>query len=102
MENSVSPDYVTEKMWDGLTAGCVPVYLGAPSARDMIPDRGSIIVYDPSGKGNASTPEELDQLMHDIGTDKERYEAMLQWKYRKVGCCQGLTAKAFMSWCLTR
>lgn len=86
MENSVSPDYVTEKLWDGLIAGCVPVYLGAPSALSMIPDRNSIIIYDPLGGGNVSTPEELDQLMHAIGSDQRRYEAMLQWKYRKVGC----------------
>lgn len=28
IENSISPDYVSEKIWHGLTAGCIPVYLG--------------------------------------------------------------------------
>jgi hypothetical protein len=41
--------------------------------------------YDASGKsGNASTPEQLDALLHEIGSDKARYEAMLAWKQRKV------------------
>jgi hypothetical protein len=28
MENSISEDYVTEKVWDALVSGCVPIYLG--------------------------------------------------------------------------
>jgi hypothetical protein len=41
--------------------------------------------YDRSGKtGHASTPEQLDAVMHEIGSDKQRYEAMLAWKTRKV------------------
>jgi hypothetical protein len=41
--------------------------------------------YDASGKsGHASTPEQLDAVMHDIGSDQARYEAMLAWKQRKV------------------
>lgn len=83
MENSLAYDYVTEKVWDGLAAGCVPVYMGSSSALDMIPDRRGIILYDPAGKGNASTPTELDALMHEIGSDKARYEAMVAWKHKK-------------------
>ncbi len=37
------------------------------------------------GEGDASTPEELDALMHAIGTNKTRYEEMVAWKMRKVG-----------------
>jgi hypothetical protein len=36
------------------------------------------------GKGNASTVEELDAMMHEIGSNKERYEKMLAWKHKKV------------------
>jgi hypothetical protein len=31
-ENSVTQDYVTEKLYDGLSAGCVTVAYGAPNA----------------------------------------------------------------------
>ncbi len=36
-ENAVFPGYITEKLFDGLCAGCVPVYLGAPDVADSIP-----------------------------------------------------------------
>ncbi len=41
-ENSVSQDYVTEKLYGGLSAGCVTVTYGAPNTVDLAP-RGSII-----------------------------------------------------------
>jgi hypothetical protein len=44
------------------------------------------------GKGNASTVEELDALMHEIGSNKERYEKMLAWKHKKVCSCWQLWA----------
>lgn len=40
--------------------------------------------FDPAGNGNASTPEELDDVMHQIGSDKQRYESMLAWKHTPV------------------
>lgn len=41
--------------------------------------------YDATGKsGHASSPEQLDAVMHEIGNDKKRYDAMLAWKTRKV------------------
>eukprot|EP00879_Flechtneria_rotunda_P008736 GHRR01009150.1.p1 GENE.GHRR01009150.1~~GHRR01009150.1.p1 ORF type:complete len:719 (+),score=143.14 GHRR01009150.1:255-2411(+) len=88
MENSIRHDYVTEKVWDALAAGCVPVYMGSRSALQMIPDATAVIVYDPKGRGNVSTTAELDKLMHQIGSDKERYESMLAWKHRQVSCAQ--------------
>jgi hypothetical protein len=44
MENSVARDYITEKLWQALQAGCVPIYLGSPTARGVVPDPNSIIV----------------------------------------------------------
>lgn len=84
MENSIAYDYVTEKLWDGLEAGCIPVYLGSSVALDQVPDRSGVIVYDPKGYGDVSTAQELDNLMQQIGSHKERYEAMLAWKYKQV------------------
>jgi hypothetical protein len=34
-ENSISRDYVTEKFFDPLIAGCVPVYRGPPTSRNL-------------------------------------------------------------------
>lgn len=37
-ENIRSPDYVSEKIFDVMNAGSVPVYLGAPNIRDFVPE----------------------------------------------------------------
>jgi alpha-1,3-fucosyltransferase 10 len=44
MENSIRQDYMTEKMWDALAAGCIPVYLGSSNAQHIVPDPTSFIV----------------------------------------------------------
>jgi hypothetical protein len=36
-ENCAFPGYITEKIFDGFFAGCVPVYLGAPDITNYIP-----------------------------------------------------------------
>lgn len=36
-ENCSFPGYVTEKIFDSLLAGCVPVYCGAPDIEDFVP-----------------------------------------------------------------
>jgi hypothetical protein len=41
-ENASFPGYVTEKIFDGFFAGCVPIYLGAPDVTDFIPARAFI------------------------------------------------------------
>jgi Glycosyltransferase family 10 (fucosyltransferase) C-term len=84
MENSIEPDYISEKIWDALAAGCIPIYLGARSARNIVPDATGVIWYDPSGGGDAATPEALAALLAKIGSDQQRYEAMMAWHGRAV------------------
>lgn len=36
-ENSCVPGYITEKIFDAFSAGCVPIYLGAPNICNSIP-----------------------------------------------------------------
>jgi hypothetical protein len=87
-EDDTSQDYVTELLWQALAAGCVPIYYGSRSILQYVPDPRSVIVYDPGGKGNASTPQQLYMLLQDIGSSRERYEGMLAWRKRKVGNLQ--------------
>ena len=43
-ENSIETGYVTEKLFDGLIAGTVPIYLGsAPDAKKLIPHPKAVI-----------------------------------------------------------
>lgn len=37
-ENTRTPGYISEKLFDCLFAGCVPVYLGEPNIRQFIPE----------------------------------------------------------------
>jgi hypothetical protein len=78
-ENSNAVDYVSEKMFDGLIAGTVPVYLGAPNIDDYLPGRNCLIkVQDFSG------PRELAQHLIWLSTDQAAYEEYLAWKREPV------------------
>lgn len=38
-ENAIFPGYISEKIFDSLLAGCIPVYMGAPDVTDQIPQQ---------------------------------------------------------------
>jgi hypothetical protein len=38
VENSIHDGYITEKIFDAMTCGCVPIYLGAKNICDFIPN----------------------------------------------------------------
>lgn len=42
-ENAIADDYVTEKFYEPLLSGSVPVYLGAPNIDRFAPSRSSFI-----------------------------------------------------------
>jgi len=74
-ENSISPDYVTEKFFDPLVAGSVPVYLGAPNVADFAPAAHSYIdVADFSG------PEEVAAYLNHLDQHDDEYQSYLGWK----------------------
>jgi hypothetical protein len=78
LENSIAPDYVTEKMFDPFAAGTVPVYLGAPNAADFVPG-GSYV-----DAASFGTPAELAAyLRHLIETPRD-YETYLAWRSRPL------------------
>lgn len=59
-ENAVFPGYVSEKIFDALFAGCIPVYLGAPDVTDMLPPE---IFID---KRRFKTYDELYDYLHNM------------------------------------
>jgi Glycosyltransferase family 10 (fucosyltransferase) C-term/Fucosyltransferase, N-terminal len=78
-ENAIAPDYVTEKFFEPLIAGSVPVYLGAPNVDALAPaDRCYIDTADFSG------PKELARRLRELGEDEDAYGEYLAWKQRPL------------------
>jgi Glycosyltransferase family 10 (fucosyltransferase) C-term/Exostosin family len=79
MENSSTRDYVSEKLFDALEAGCVPIYMGAPNiVSDYLPAPDAALVYDPASMTVAQLGAEVQRLMKDTAA----YDAMLAWRQR--------------------
>ena len=81
MENAVEMDWMDEKIWDGLAAGCVPVYLGAPNAaRDFLPSPDSVLDL-----GALGTVEALEQELLRLMKDKEAWNKIaFGWRDRPL------------------
>jgi hypothetical protein len=74
-ENAISPDYVSEKLFDGLVAGTVPVYLGAPNVDEYLPaDRCIINVAD------YASATELSEYLLALAKNRKKYAEYLAWK----------------------
>lgn len=74
-ENTIARDYVTEKFYDPLVAGSVPVYLGAPNIDGFAPGENSFI--------NASgwdSPESLGNFLLELSRDDALYRSYFEWK----------------------
>ena len=74
-ENAIGREYITEKFFDPLLAGSVPVYLGAPNIGDFAPgDHCFINVAD------WESPRALAGYLHDVAADDELYQQYFSWK----------------------
>lgn len=74
-ENNVIKDYVSEKVYDGILAGTVPVYHGAPTVSRLLPDPGAVVKV-----SDFSDPRALAQHLKAVGSDHTKYDALLAWK----------------------
>jgi len=74
-ENSISLDYVTEKFFDPLLAGSVPVYLGAPNIADYAPGEHCYV-----NAADFAGPAELAAYLRHLQHDDREYARFLAWK----------------------
>lgn len=74
-ENAIAADYVTEKFYDPLIAGSVPVYLGAPNISDFAPGENSFI-----NTAEWESPESLARYLIELSRDDEHYAGYFEWK----------------------
>lgn len=77
-ENSIAPDYVTEKLYEPLLAGSVPVYLGAPNAGEFAPENSYI---DAAAFKN---PQELASYIQHLADTPHAYDAYLAWRSKPL------------------
>jgi hypothetical protein len=94
LENSQAPDYVTEKLFDPLMSGTIPVYRGAPNAQEFAPEHSYIDAEAYGGpKGLA------DYLRHLLQSPAE-YAAYFAWRQRPLPewLQQKLAAEATSHW----
>lgn len=74
-ESFICLDYVTEKFYDPLIAGSVPIYMGAPNIEDLIPgDNCYINVRD------YKSPKELADYLKRCFQDNDEYMKYHEWR----------------------
>ncbi|XP_010263546.1 PREDICTED: glycoprotein 3-alpha-L-fucosyltransferase A-like [Nelumbo nucifera] len=75
-ENSNEEDYVTEKFFQSLVAGTVPVVVGAPNIEEFAPSTGSILHI----KELSNVPS-VAKAMKYLAENPDAYNQSLRWKY---------------------
>ncbi|KAL4276006.1 hypothetical protein HN51_058937 [Arachis hypogaea] len=75
-ENSNEEDYVTEKFFQSLVAGTVPVVVGAPNIQDFAPAPGSILHIK-----EIQDVESVAKTMKYLAENPEAFNQSLRWKY---------------------
>eukprot|EP00271_Cylindrocystis_brebissonii_P008743 TRINITY_DN23230_c0_g1_i1.p1 TRINITY_DN23230_c0_g1~~TRINITY_DN23230_c0_g1_i1.p1 ORF type:complete len:709 (-),score=139.74 TRINITY_DN23230_c0_g1_i1:229-2355(-) len=74
-ENSCEYDYVTEKFWQSLVAGCVPVVVGAPNIDDFAPSNNSFFHIK-----SLSEVDEISTRMLQVRENPQLWNEMMAWK----------------------
>ncbi|KAG5548155.1 hypothetical protein RHGRI_013751 [Rhododendron griersonianum] len=75
-ENSNEEDYVTEKFFQSLVAGCVPVVVGAPNILDFAPSPDSILHI-----RELKDAESVANTMKSLAENSDAYNQSLRWKF---------------------
>jgi hypothetical protein len=76
-ENSIRKDYITEKLFDNLTSGVIPVVWGWPQAGDYLPGGPGSFINALNFRSAASLAEYLVEL----DNDDEKYLSYFDWRY---------------------
>lgn len=77
-ENAVAPDYVTEKIFDPLLAGTIPIYRGAPNVGEFVPEGSYIDAAD------FPTPAALADHLRHLLKDEAAYAGYFAWRSRPL------------------
>ncbi|KAJ4745252.1 3-alpha-L-fucosyltransferase [Rhynchospora pubera] len=75
-ENSNEEDYVTEKFFQSLVAGNIPVVVGAPNILEFAPSPGSVLHIKES-----KDVESVAATMKHLAANPDAFNQTLRWKY---------------------
>lgn len=78
-ENVRAHDYVTEKFFDPLVVGSVPVYLGAPNVEEFAPGDHCYI-----NAADFPDPKQLAAYLLDVAHDEPAYQRYLEWRTKPL------------------
>ena len=74
-ENDRAGHYVTEKLFNALSSGSLPVYWGSKSVSDIVPFQNSFIKAD-----DFASPQALAEYMRQVAADPALYASFFAWK----------------------
>jgi hypothetical protein len=75
IENSIAHDYVTEKLWQPLAAGSVPLYYGAPNIEEWLPCHNCIIDL-----RQFASEKEAAEYIKTVSENETLYAEYHQWR----------------------
>jgi hypothetical protein len=79
IENSIEHDYVTEKLWQPLAAGSVPLYYGAPNIDDWLPCENCIIDL-----RKFATPKAAAEFISTVSKNATLYAEYHKWREQPI------------------
>jgi len=74
VENCDEKDWVTEKLYQTIMAGVVPVYVGSPNVFEFVPRSMMIVAAD------YKSPKELTDYLTYLGSNETAYEEYRSWR----------------------
>lgn len=79
LENQNEEDYVSEKVFQALQAGVIPVYLGAPNIYDYVPSKDSII-----NVRDFKSRDDLAKHLKDVLSNDTLLMSYHEWRYKPL------------------
>ncbi|CAF1583412.1 unnamed protein product [Adineta ricciae] len=77
IENTLTYDYVTEKLWQPLSAGSVPLYLGATNIEEWLPCANTSCIVD---LRQYKSPKDLADHLHQVIQHRHLYMRYHNWR----------------------
>lgn len=78
-ENTVDDHWLTEKFFQSIIAGCIPVYLGARNVRELFPIAHSYI-----DANDFENPKTLAEYLNKLNENETLYNEYFEWKKKAL------------------